>query len=64
MNDLLEQLKAINRDKLTPGQRTALGGFKSMLRNISEEGGTIGGMSHVSPAGIEQARQFVAKHSS
>ncbi len=62
MNDLLKQLKAIDRDTLTAGQQRALAGFKSMIRNISEEHSKLGGMTHVSPAGIEQARQFVAKH--
>ena len=59
--ELSKQLKAIDRTKLTDGQRKALGGYKSMVRNIAEEG-FVGGETGVSPEGIKQAEAFAKKH--
>jgi len=59
--ELLERLKTIDRTKLSDGQRKALGGYKSMIRNIAEEG-FIGGESGVSREGIKQAEAFAKKH--
>jgi hypothetical protein len=60
---LKEKIKIVtdNRDKLTDGQKKAVGAYKSMMRNIADEGGRIGGESHVSVAGIKQFEALLDK---
>lgn len=60
--ELAEGLKRVDRSKLTVGQQKALSGYKSMIRNIKEDG-YIGGESGVSEHGISQAIKFLEKHS-
>ena len=50
-----------NRQQLTNGQRKTLGSYKQMGRNIKEEGGRIGGESHVSPDGLKHAEAWADK---
>ena len=59
--NLKTRLKNIDRTKLTTGQCRALGGYKSMLRNIKEDG-YIGGESGVQPVALKQAADFCKKH--
>ena len=46
---------------LSDGYRRALGCYKSMLRNIAEEGGLMGGEAHVQPEGLKQFECFLDK---
>ena len=59
LNQKIQHVSA-NRDKLTDGQKKAFGGYKSMLRNIAEEG-QMGGDHHVQPAGVKQMEAFLDK---
>lgn len=60
---LKEKLDTINkiRKYLSDGERKTLGSFKQMCRNLKEEGGRMGGESHVSPNGIKQAHGWADK---
>jgi len=49
-----------HRFKLSDGNRRALGCYKSMLRNIAEEG-LMGGEAHVQPEGLKQFECFLDK---
>lgn len=55
------QIVKENRSKLTAGQKRAFGDYKSMIRNIAEEGGRIGGESHVSPKALAEFDNFLDK---
>ncbi|MCE5186063.1 MAG: hypothetical protein LLF76_08065 [Planctomycetaceae bacterium] len=59
---LTEKIQIVNqnRDKLSDGQRRALSGYKSMLRNIEEEG-QMGGEKHVQPDGVRQFEALLDK---
>lgn len=61
--ELREKIQMVtdNRDKLTDGQKRALGGYKSMIRNIREEGGRLGGETGVQPEGLKQFESFLDK---
>lgn len=61
--DLKDKLNLVNnnRQQLTDGQRKTLGSYKQMCRNLKEEGGRIGGESHVSPDGLKHAEAWADK---
>ena len=50
-----------NRQHLTDGHRKTLSSYKQMCRNIRDEGGRIGGESHVSPDGLKHAEAWADK---
>lgn len=60
LKDKLNLVNA-NRQHLTDGQRKTLGGYKQMCRNVKEEGGRLGGETHVSPDGLKHAEAWADK---
>ncbi len=60
LNDKLNLVNK-NRRQLLDGQRKTLGSYKQMCHNLQEEGGRIGGESHVSLDGLKHAEAWADK---
>lgn len=50
-----------NREQLPVARRRTLSNYKAMCRNIKDEGGRIGGETHVSPDGLKHAEAWADK---
>ncbi len=61
--NLKDKLNLINnnREQLPAARRRTLVNYKKMYHNLKEEGGRIGGESHVSPNGLKHAEAWADK---